>query len=48
MAVRVRVNSPEVGALLKAREAERAAAATAVEELRSQSVPWPEIARLVW
>lgn len=47
VAVRVQVDSPEVGALLAAREAERAAAAVAVAALRSQAVPWPEVARVL-
>ncbi|WP_335990077.1 hypothetical protein [Glycomyces sp. MUSA5-2] len=45
--VRVRLDGPEMDALEQARERERAALAAAVVRLRSQAVPWPEVARLL-
>jgi predicted RNase H-like HicB family nuclease len=44
IAVRVRVDCPEVAALEEARSAARDALAAAVARLRMQGVSWPEVA----
>lgn len=44
IAVRVTVDEPAIKALAEARRSERDALAAAVVRLRTQRVPWPEIA----